>query len=164
MRLSQLHAAISAATILFTAPCAAKHGHSHQLEHLARKRHNHLHVERTQDPVEKRGGACAFPTNAGLVPVTPNEQNGGWAMSPDQQCLPGSYCPFACPSGQVMAQWNPAATAYIYPLSMVGHRLCFFDFVVCTDLCRMVDCSAVPLARSPSLSPINPTVLMEPTL
>jgi hypothetical protein len=126
MRLDQLHAVIGAATILFTALCAAKHGHSHQLEHLARKRHNHLHVERTQDPVEKRGGACAFPTNAGLVPVTPNEQNGGWAMSPDQQCLPGSYCPFACPSGQVMAQWNPAATAYIYPLSMVGHRLCFF--------------------------------------
>lgn len=36
-------------------------------------------------------GKCEFPTNAGLVPVTPNEKNAGWAMSPDQPCVPGMY-------------------------------------------------------------------------
>ena len=69
--------------------------------------------------LERRGGQCAFPTGAGLVAVTPNEQNGGWAMSPNQPCLPGSYCPYACPPGQVSMQWDPKATSYTYPQSMV---------------------------------------------
>src|SRR4051794_39385425 len=54
--------------------------------------------------IERRGGQCQFPTNAGLVPVTPGSQNAGWAMSPDQPCLPGNYCPYACPPGQVSMQ------------------------------------------------------------
>ena len=69
--------------------------------------------------IEKRGGQCQFPYDAGLVSVTPGEQNAGWAMSPNQPCLPGNYCPYACPPGQVSMQWNPAATSYTYPLSMV---------------------------------------------
>lgn len=127
MKTMQLRTALGAAAILFPSLCFAKHGHSHNLEHLAYKRHNHnhLHVEHTQEAVERRAATCAFPTDAGLVPITPDMSNGGWAMSPDQQCLPGNFCPFACPSGQVMAQWNPAATSYIYPLSMVGHTLRF---------------------------------------
>src|SRR5271156_5525970 len=69
--------------------------------------------------LEKRGGQCEFPTDAGLVAVTPGSQNAGWAMSPDQPCLPGNYCPYACPPGQVSMQWDPSATSYTYPQSMV---------------------------------------------
>lgn len=69
--------------------------------------------------IDKRGGQCQFPTDAGLVAVTPKAMNAGWAMSPDQPCKPDSYCPYACPPGQVMAQWDPKATAYTYPASMV---------------------------------------------
>ena len=68
----------------------------------------------------KRGSSCAFPTDAGLVAITPGEKNGGWAMSPDQSCEPGNYCPYACPPGQVSMQWDPDATSYSYPMSMVG--------------------------------------------
>ncbi|EFE44300.1 hypothetical protein TRV_00916 [Trichophyton verrucosum HKI 0517] len=74
--------------------------------------------------IEKRGGQCQFPADAGLVAVTPNAMNAGWAMSPDQPCKPDSYCPYACPSGQVMAQWDPKATAYTYPASMNGGLYC----------------------------------------
>lgn len=50
------------------------------------RRHMHSHHKRTD--VVKRG-QCEFPTDAGLVAVTPGEQNAGWAMSPDQPCKPG---------------------------------------------------------------------------
>lgn len=73
---------------------------------------------------------CVFPTNAGLVAITPDKPNAGWAMSPDQQCLPGKYCPYACPPGQVMAQWDPAATSYTYPVSMNGGLFCNADGVM----------------------------------
>ena len=101
--------------------------------HVRRAGHKHLHKKHTDLPAVKRQSQCQFPTDCGLVPVTLSDQNAGWAMSPNQPCLPGNYCPFACPSGippfsvnlidfftgQVMAQWNPAATSYTYPLSMV---------------------------------------------
>ena len=70
--------------------------------------------------VERRDGQCTFPTDAGLVSVTPDQENAGWAMSPNQPCLPGNYCPYACPPGQVSMQWDPDATSYTYPLSMVS--------------------------------------------
>lgn len=74
--------------------------------------------------VEKRTTQCQFPTGAGLTSVTPGSSNAGWAMSPDQPCTPGSYCPYACPAGQVSMQWDPDATSYTYPLSMVRHSNC----------------------------------------
>ncbi|OAG36509.1 hypothetical protein AYO21_09316 [Fonsecaea monophora] len=74
--------------------------------------------------LEKRQAQCAFPTDAGLVPVTPGNKNGGWAMSPDQPCTPGNYCPYACPAGQVSVQWDPSATSYSYPKSMNGGLFC----------------------------------------
>jgi hypothetical protein len=132
MKLVELHAAIGAAALLLLSPCEAKHGHSHQLEHLEAfgKRHNHQDKhnhrrtfsarEDAEGDLSKRTGSCAFPTNVGLVAVTPDQQNAGWAMSPNQPCLPNNYCPYACPPGQIMAQWNPLATSYVYPLSMVG--------------------------------------------
>ena len=81
--------------------------------------------------LEERQGQCAFPTDAGLVAVTPGSQNGGWAMSPNQLCTPGTYCPYACPPGQVSMQWDPSATSYSYPKSMV--RVASRGRAICTD-------------------------------
>ncbi|KAE8555127.1 hypothetical protein EYB25_003675 [Talaromyces marneffei] len=90
--------------------------------------HGHAHLHRSHnlsdDLLEKRGGQCQFPTGAGLVAVTPGSENAGWAMSPDQPCKPGNWCPYACPPGQVSMQWNPDATSYTYPQSMDGGLYC----------------------------------------
>lgn len=75
----------------------------------------------------KRSITCSFPNDDGLVAITPQSSNGGWAMSPDEQCTPGKYCPYACPPGQVMAQWDPSATSYTYPQSMNGGLYCNSD-------------------------------------
>ena len=127
--------AIGAALALRLPLTIAKHGNAHLNALENRHRHSrgaHVSVAETgraieprDTTVEKRGGQCQFPTDAGLVAVTPNDQNGGWAMSPDQCCEPGNYCPYACPPGQVMAQWDPDATAYTYPQSMVRLPLSF---------------------------------------
>jgi hypothetical protein len=92
---------------------AAKHGHGHSRHHETREL-----------ALEKRGGQCQFPSDAGLVAVTPNEENAGWAMSPNQPCKPGNYCPYACPPGEVSMQWDPKATSYSYPMSMNGGLYC----------------------------------------
>ncbi|KAK9332636.1 hypothetical protein V1520DRAFT_360568 [Lipomyces starkeyi] len=91
----------------------AKHsvGHSHSP-------HNHAHNH------SKRSTTCSFPSNDGLVEVTPGSTNGGWALSPDTACTAGSWCPYACPSGQLMAQWDPSATSYTYPQSQYGGLYC----------------------------------------
>lgn len=69
-------------------------------------------------------GTCKFPgdEDSNLVAITPDAKNAGWALSPDQECKPGSYCPIACKPGMVMAQWDPDST-YDYPASMVSSRL-----------------------------------------
>ncbi|KAJ1822723.1 hypothetical protein LPJ56_000579 [Coemansia sp. RSA 2599] len=70
------------------------------------------------------GGAVRFPWNYGnsdnVVPITPNEDNGGWAMSPNQKCTPNSWCPYACASGYYSAQWDPSAALYNGKGSMNG--------------------------------------------
>lgn len=122
--------ALTAAFALHFSVACAKHGNAHlsALERL-HQHHRTAHASKAEEghgielravEVEKRTGRCQFPTDAGLVAVTPNDANGGWAMSPDQCCDPGNYCPYACPPGQVMAQWDPDATSYTYPQSMVG--------------------------------------------
>lgn len=78
----------------------------------------------------KRANTCKFPTNAGLVAVTPNSKNAGWALLPDQQCTAGSYCPYACPPGKVMAQWDPASTSYTVSESQNGGLYCGDDGAV----------------------------------
>lgn len=55
--------------------------------------------------------------------ITPSKLNAGWALSPDQECTAGSYCPYACPPGQLMNQWKPGST-YVYPDSMDGGAYC----------------------------------------
>lgn len=128
MKLESLQAALGAAiAILSISPVDASlaHRHLHHLDH----RHSHLHVHRSPSPaisgsVLKRGGSCQFPNDdPNLVAITPNAMNAGWAMSPDQECKPGNYCPIACKPGMVMAQWDPHST-YTYPASMNGGLYC----------------------------------------
>ncbi|CAN6675002.1 hypothetical protein TRVA0_077S00320 [Trichomonascus vanleenenianus] len=79
------------------------------------------------DLSRRGGGNCQFPANEGLVAITPNAKNAGWALSPDQECSPGSWCPYACPPGQVSMQWDPSATTYSYPQSQYGGLYCEND-------------------------------------
>ncbi|KIW19470.1 hypothetical protein PV08_00042 [Exophiala spinifera] len=144
MRKRTVTSSATALLLLTASVVSAKHGVHEHLEslHKRHRAHRHLDMRSTAEngaqgielrsveettskaPVEKRGGQCAFPTDAGLVAVTPGEQNAGWAMSPDQPCLPGNYCPYACPPGQVSVQWDPSATSYSYPKSMNGGLYC----------------------------------------
>ena len=132
MRFIPFRTALNAALVLQLSTTNAKHGNAHlsALERL-HKHHRTPHtsiaelghgIELRSLKLETRTGKCQFPSAAGLVAVTPNDGNGGWAMSPDQCCEPGNYCPYACPPGQVMAQWDPDATSYTYPQSMVCFR------------------------------------------
>ena len=119
--------------LLFQASLAqAKHTHLHGHHFIDTHDRRHVHHVRDinttniieenldlRDVEVKRGGQCQFPTNAGLVAITPDQQNAGWAMSPNRPCTPGNWCPYACPPGQWTAQWDPAATSYSYPISMV---------------------------------------------
>ncbi|KAK9455477.1 hypothetical protein V1511DRAFT_497847 [Dipodascopsis uninucleata] len=105
------------------------HDHSHGANITAPTTHNsgnytspHKHTKRTT--------TCAFPSDDGLVSVTPGSSNGGWAMSPDQSCTAGSWCPYACPPGQVSLQWDPSATSYTYPQSQYGGLYCNDDGTV----------------------------------
>ena len=126
--------AINAILALHLSVACAKHGNVHLNALERRHRHSrNLHsstaetgpaVELRDLDIGKRSGQCQFPADAGLVAVTPNDSNGGWAMSPDQCCEPGHYCPYACPAGQVMAQWDPDATSYTYPMSQNGGLYC----------------------------------------
>lgn len=75
----------------------------------------------------KRENTCKFPDNKGLVSVTPSKSNAGWALSPDQKCTAGSYCPYACPPGQLMAQWDKSAKSYSTGSSMNGGYYCNND-------------------------------------
>lgn len=115
-------AVLLAATTVNAADLGAPRRHAH---------HGHggiVHSDLVEKvSVEKRGGQCAFPENEGLVAVTPNESNAGWAMSPDQPCTPGSWCPYACPPGQLSGQWDPEATSYTYPQSQYGGLYCDSD-------------------------------------
>lgn len=72
----------------------------------------------------KRGGTCAFPNGPGMVAVQKSGKNAGWAMHEDQVCSYGSWCPYACEPGQLMAQWDPEVTTYSYPGSQNGGLYC----------------------------------------
>lgn len=110
MKFLDSQTAIGAVILLLAIPLQASH--SHRVEALERRHSHHHHkkealtsprVEGLGEPiqeVQKRGGNCVFPTNVGLVPVTPRSLNAGWAQAPDMPCKPGHYCPYACPPGK----------------------------------------------------------------
>jgi Beta-glucosidase (SUN family) len=132
MRARPFKASVSALLLLAAPIVNAKHDHNllatiHKRHHAHREEHRSIPeiaesgiALRSPKSGNGKAGQCQFPNDAGLVAVTPQEQNAGWAMSPDQPCVPDSYCPYACPPGQVMMQWDPEATSYTYPKSMVS--------------------------------------------
>lgn len=117
-----------ASALLLLATVAHAHKGAHERLEALHRRHRESRLEKKTNEstaeqnfeLAKRGGQCAFPTDAGLVAITPGSANAGWAMSPDQPCQPGNYCPYACPPGQISMQWDPKATSYSYPQSMVS--------------------------------------------
>jgi hypothetical protein len=120
MRFSTFQAAIGSASILFSAqPAAASLGHRHSHEHHAR-RHGHGHGRLSSAPKVARKATCSLPDHPDLVRVA-GQDNNGFAMSPDEPCEDGKWCPIACKSGKLMAQWKPG-TKQVYPESMVGDR------------------------------------------
>ncbi|KAJ4423020.1 hypothetical protein N0V82_002287 [Gnomoniopsis sp. IMI 355080] len=128
MRPTTFKALAGSALLSLTAqPVDATLGHRHFHHHRHGLNHTHKHGQ-DADLVKRgrlvnRAGQCEFPQDAGLVTVTPQQLNAGWAMSPDQECTAGSYCPYACPPGQLMNQWKPGTT-YVYPESMDGGAYC----------------------------------------
>ncbi|CAN8102398.1 unnamed protein product [Discula destructiva] len=106
-------------------PVAATLGHRHL---HTRHSGNHTHGHKSEELVKRgklvnRAGQCAFPEDEGLVTITPDCSNHGWALSPDQECVADSFCPYACPPGKLMTQWKPGST-YVYPDSMAGGLYC----------------------------------------
>lgn len=123
MRFSTFQAAIGSASILFSAqPALANLGHRHAHSEYARRHghgHGHHAGEAAASPkIEARKATCSLPDDPDLVRV-PGADNNGFAMSPDEPCEDGKWCPLACVPGKVMAQWKPN-TGYSYPESMVG--------------------------------------------
>ncbi|KAK4126570.1 glycoside hydrolase family 132 protein [Parathielavia appendiculata] len=127
MRFTTLQAAIGSASILFSAqPVSANLGHRHAHDQYA-KRHGHGHGHQAAEvldapKVAPRKARCTLPDHPDLVRV-PGEKNNGFAMSPDQPCEDGTWCPLACVSGKVMAQWKPNTT-YNPNESMLGGLYC----------------------------------------
>lgn len=150
-----------AGALLILATTIEAHKGTHDQLNLIHRRHreqkqrelNETIVEHSGRHELRKRGQCAFPTGAGLIAVTPGSANGGWAMSPDQPCRPGSYCPYACPSGQVSVQWDPKATSYSYPQSMV-RNLRGMGVLLLTR-CRTVDYTATVMGKFPSRSQIS---------
>lgn len=130
MRFATLQAAaIGAASLLFPGQAQAasiRHGHrqahalAHEQQHGRRGAHGYHHTEGELlgAPKAARKAACGLPNHPDLVRV-PGADNNGFAMSPDEPCEDGKWCPIACVPGKVMAQWKPNTT-YAYPESMVG--------------------------------------------
>ena len=167
-----------AATIMSdVAVTARRHGHVHPTErheNLLRRSGAGLQDNNSQPSIRRRGQKCSFPSGEGLVAVTPGAANGGWAMSPDQECTAGTYCPYACPPGQVMAQWKPGST-FTYPSSMDGGIYCnqdgkiekpFKDQPYCIDgtgTVSAVNKAGSPLSFCQTVLPGNEAMLI-PTL
>ncbi|KAL2137395.1 hypothetical protein VTI74DRAFT_16 [Chaetomium olivicolor] len=125
MRFSTFQAAIGSASVLFSAQPALAHlGHRHaHAEYSRRHGHGHQLGEAAASPkVVARKATCSLPDDPDLVRV-PGADNNGFAMSPDEPCEDGKWCPLACVPGKVMAQWKPN-TAYTYPESMYGGLYC----------------------------------------
>ncbi|KAK4165209.1 hypothetical protein QBC43DRAFT_288100 [Cladorrhinum sp. PSN259] len=127
MRISTtLQAALGSASLLFsTQPVLADRGHSahrhaHQ-QHAKKAIHSHP-ADAPIGQIKPRKVACQLPEDPDLVHV-PGDVNNGFAMSPDEPCEDGKWCPLACKSGKVMAQWKPG-TGYSYPDSMYGGLYC----------------------------------------
>ncbi|PVU94295.1 hypothetical protein BB561_002646 [Smittium simulii] len=65
--------------------------------------------------IEQNTRVCRFPWSIdnfeNIYAITPDKENSGWAMSPHQQCMRGTWCPYACKPGYYSAQWDPDAVS-----------------------------------------------------
>ncbi|KAM4056877.1 beta-glucosidase (SUN family) domain-containing protein [Hirsutella rhossiliensis] len=130
MKLASIHAALGPAALLLLLATGCRATPAHEKLHQRAMRPRHFHGHAHWHPIAKRGKMCEFPTDdPNLVAITPEGKNAGWAMSPDQECRPGHYCPIACKPGMVMAQWDPHSD-YTYPSSMNGGLHCGEDGIV----------------------------------
>jgi hypothetical protein len=122
MRLSTLQAAIGSASVFLAHNVDASIAHRHAHNDYGRR---HMHGltgdELVVDARIEKRGTCSLPSDSSDLYYVPGASNNGFAMSPDQPCTEGTYCPIACVPGKVMAQWQPNST-YIYPQSMVGPK------------------------------------------
>ena len=66
--------------------------------------------------------------------------------------------------GQLMAQWNPKATAYKYPQSMVNTAVHACAHCVLIGLSRRADFTVIKTERSASRSPTDPIATMAPAV
>ncbi|KAL8382921.1 hypothetical protein RB595_006611 [Gaeumannomyces hyphopodioides] len=143
MKTTTLSAATAAIFLGAQQFVGATHAHRMAHQHYERRHHGHGHAARTdaisapvsvpelgiitasanEASLEKRSGDCSLPDDSDLVAVTSNMMNKGFAMSPDQACKSGMYCPIACKPGKVMAQWKPN-TSYKVSESMDGGLYC----------------------------------------
>lgn len=99
-----------AALVLLCAETSYAHSHGHRRHtHSHSLRHAKIHAEVEKPAVEKRKSTCTLPDHSDLHFV-PGDVNNGFAMSPDQPCEDGMYCPIACKPGKVMAQWEADTT------------------------------------------------------
>jgi hypothetical protein len=162
MRFATLQAAIGSASLLFSAQAASVH-HSHQKAHEQygkRDAHNHRSGELLGAPKAARKVSCSLPDDPDLVHV-PGADNNGFAMSPDEPCEDGKWCPIACVAGKVMAQWKPNTT-YAYPESMVGGQSSLSSLSDDIDeYSSTVDCIAT-VERLRRRSRTSPTAWMVP--
>jgi hypothetical protein len=129
MRFSTFQAAVGSASILLSAqPVSANLGHRHAHAHYS-KRHGHARQadEAVSAPIVARKAKCTLPDHPDLVYV-PGKDNNGFAMSPDQPCEDGTWCPIACVPGKVMAQWKPN-TSYTVGDSMVSQAGIFSPYL-----------------------------------
>lgn len=123
MKLSTVKAAVGSALILFSAQPAEAHDGTHRHLHKLKSGlgpNEEIETLAERDVIKRTSDGkaiCSLPSDGDLVKV-PGAMNNGFAMSPDQACVEGSYCPIACKAGKVMAQWEPDST-YTYPSSMV---------------------------------------------
>ncbi|KAK4186867.1 hypothetical protein QBC35DRAFT_252166 [Podospora australis] len=125
MRLSTtLQAAFGSVSLLFSAqPVLADHGRGHRHAHdLYARKHTHHVGDIVGAPKVVRKATCSLPDDPDLVHI-PGAVNNGFAMSPDEPCEDGKWCPIACKPGKVMAQWKPN-TKFTYPESMYGGLFC----------------------------------------
>ncbi|GMG22065.1 unnamed protein product [Ambrosiozyma monospora] len=115
-----IQALITIVAAVSALPAIPKHKH---FKHVARDDEHDDGVEHTGNST---GSSCSFPSNyksMGIVKLPDNPtQTEGWAK--DWTCKDGEYCPYACPPGQLMGQWNPDVKTYSYPGSQDGGLYC----------------------------------------
>ncbi|KAK6355418.1 hypothetical protein TWF696_004517 [Orbilia brochopaga] len=121
-----LPVAVLAADVAAPSDFTRRHAHSHQKKHEHATSSSANNDLLPKPKLEKRG-SCDFPKKSNMVAIAMSEMNAGWALPPDQPCEVGMYCPYACPPGYLMGQWDPEATSYTYPMSMNGGLRCGQD-------------------------------------